>query len=79
MARWRRACRWPSALPERRRGWDWECAQRRWGTSRRWRITGLRVTLLTAVLFGFLPLVGFLAFGRETLRKLRIEKREEAL
>ena len=42
-------------------------------------MTGLRVTLLTAVLFGFLPLVGFLAFGRETLRKLRIEKREEAL
>ena len=42
-------------------------------------MTGLRVTLLTAVLFGFLLLVGFLAFGRETLRKLRIEKREEAL
>ena len=35
--------------------------------------------LFTAVIFGFLPLVGFLAFGRETLRKLRVAKREEAL
>jgi hypothetical protein len=31
--------------------------------------------LYTAVIFGFLPLVGFLAFGRETLRKLRIANR----
>jgi uncharacterized membrane protein YbhN (UPF0104 family) len=35
--------------------------------------------LFTAIIFGFLPLVGFLAFGRETLRKLRAAKREEAL
>ncbi len=35
--------------------------------------------LFTAIIFGFLPLVGFLAFGRETLRKLRIAKREEVL
>ena len=35
--------------------------------------------LLTAVIFGFLPLVGFLAFGRETLRKWRVVKREQAL
>jgi uncharacterized membrane protein YbhN (UPF0104 family) len=35
--------------------------------------------LFTAIIFGFLPLVGFLALGRETLRKLRIAKREEAL
>jgi hypothetical protein len=33
----------------------------------------------TAVIFGFLPIVGFPAFGRETLRKLRVAKREEAL
>lgn len=32
--------------------------------------------LFTAVIFGFLPLVGFLAFGREMLRKLRAAKRE---
>jgi uncharacterized membrane protein YbhN (UPF0104 family) len=30
--------------------------------------------LLTAIIFGFLPLVGFLAFGRETLRKWRVVK-----
>jgi len=30
--------------------------------------------LFTAIIFGFLPLVGFLAFGRETLRKLRAAK-----
>jgi len=35
--------------------------------------------LFTAIIFGFLPLVGFVAFGRETLRKLRVAKREEAL
>jgi hypothetical protein len=35
--------------------------------------------LFTAIIFGFLPLVGFLAFGREMLRKLRVAKREEAL
>lgn len=35
--------------------------------------------LFTAVIFGFLPLVGFLAFGREMLRKLRVAKREETL
>jgi hypothetical protein len=35
--------------------------------------------LFTAIIFGFLPLVGFAAFGRETLRKLRVAKREEAL
>jgi uncharacterized membrane protein YbhN (UPF0104 family) len=34
--------------------------------------------LYTAVIFGFLPLIGFLAFGREMLRKLRIVKSEEA-
>jgi uncharacterized membrane protein YbhN (UPF0104 family) len=33
--------------------------------------------LFTAIIFGFLPLVGFLAFGRETLRKLRVAKRDE--
>jgi uncharacterized membrane protein YbhN (UPF0104 family) len=33
--------------------------------------------LFTAVIFGFLPLVGFLAFGREMLRKLRIARSEE--
>jgi uncharacterized membrane protein YbhN (UPF0104 family) len=33
--------------------------------------------LFTAVIFGFLPLVGFLAFGREMLRKLRVAKRAE--
>ena len=31
--------------------------------------------LFTAVVFGFLPLVGFLAFGREMLRKLRATNR----
>jgi len=35
--------------------------------------------LFTAVIFGFLPLVGFLAFGREMLRKLRAAKRDETL
>jgi len=35
--------------------------------------------LFTAIVFGFLPLVGFLAFGREMLRKLRVAKSEEAL
>jgi uncharacterized membrane protein YbhN (UPF0104 family) len=35
--------------------------------------------LFTAVIFGFLPLVGFAAFGRETLRKLRLVNREAAL
>ena len=33
--------------------------------------------LFTVIIFGFLPLVGFLAFGREMLRKLRVAKREE--
>ncbi len=35
--------------------------------------------LFTAINFGLLPLVGFLALGRETLRKLRVAKREEAV
>jgi hypothetical protein len=35
--------------------------------------------LFTAIIFGFLPLVGFVAFGRETLRRLRVAKREEAI
>jgi uncharacterized membrane protein YbhN (UPF0104 family) len=35
--------------------------------------------LFTAVNFGLLPLVGFMALGRETLRKLRVARREEAL
>jgi uncharacterized membrane protein YbhN (UPF0104 family) len=32
--------------------------------------------LFTAIIFGFLPLVGFAAFGRETLRRLRVAKPE---
>ncbi len=35
--------------------------------------------LFAAVVFGFLPLVGFLAFGREMLRKVRAAKREDPL
>jgi hypothetical protein len=35
--------------------------------------------LFAAVIFGFFPLVGFLAFGREMLRKLRVAKLEEVL
>jgi uncharacterized membrane protein YbhN (UPF0104 family) len=35
--------------------------------------------LFTAINFGLLPLVGFLALGRETMRKLRVAKREEAV
>ena len=35
--------------------------------------------LFTAVSFGFLPLVGFRAFGRETVRKLWAAKGEKAL
>jgi hypothetical protein len=35
--------------------------------------------LFTATIFGFLPLIGFAAFGRETLRKLRVAKHEDSL